>query len=217
VAAALVDTRHEYHHLFAIYVPIAIGVFGVVVVAVAYAVLRYRSRDPRDAARWHEHNRLEGAYALLLAAVVALLLYLTYTAEHRVDTVSARERPSLTIDVTGSEWEWTFTYPGHRITVRSGTLGRRALVVPANEAIRFNLSSADVIHAFWIPLLDYKRDLIPGSTQSVTLMFNHTGTFGGQCAEFCGLRHADMLFTVDAVSSAAFDTWLAGGGRGVAS
>jgi cytochrome c oxidase subunit II len=210
---ALIDTRHEYQQLTSIYVPIAIGVFAFIVLAVAFAVLRYRGRRPDQAARWHENNPLEGGYALLLAGVAAFLLYLTFAAEHRVDTVSARESPSVTVDVTGSKWEWTFRYRAYGITLRSGTVGRQRLVVPVNQPIRFNLSTADVIHAFWVPELRYKRDLIPGATESVTLDFPDAGVFQGQCAEFCGLRHADMIFSVQAVSAGAFTRWARSGGR----
>jgi cytochrome c oxidase subunit II len=212
-AATLVDTRHEYQHLFSIYIPIAIGVFFVIALAIAFCMLRYRRRPLERAARWHENNRLEGGYALLLAGVVAFLLYLTFTAEHRVDTVSARERPSVTVDVIGSKWEWTFRYRGYGITQRSGTVGHQPLVVPTGEAVRFNLSTVDVIHAFWVPEVRFKRDLIPGATQSVTLVFPDAGTFQGQCAEFCGLRHADMVFTVRALAPTAFAKWARGGGK----
>jgi cytochrome c oxidase subunit II len=212
-APTLVQTRHQYEHVFGIYVPIAIGVFVVIVLAIAFAVIRYRRRSPERAARWHEHNPLEGAYAVLLAVIAAFLLYITFTAEHRVDTVAADERPALTIDVTGSKWEWTFTYPAYRFSVRSGTVGRQPLVVPTDEAIRFNLTSIDVIHAFWIPEVRYKRDLTPGSTQRIMLTFGRAGVFAGQCAEFCGLRHPDMVFTVHAVSSARFRAWARSRGR----
>jgi cytochrome c oxidase subunit 2 len=184
-----------------------------IVLVMGLAVLRYRRRPAAKAARWHENNPLEGAYAAFLAVVVAFLLYVTFTAEHQVDTVSARERPSLTIDVTGAKWEWQFALPTYGFSVRSGTVGRQQLVVPTGEAIRFNLVSVDVIHSFWIPALRYKRDLIPGATESVTLMFPTAGAFAGQCAEFCGLRHADMVFTVHAVSPAQFEAWAHSRGR----
>ena len=211
---ALVDTRHEYRHLFSIYVPIAIGVFAVILLATTFAVLRYRRRAPEHAARFSEHNPLEGGYALLLSLIVVFLLYLTFTAERRVDTVANEQRPALTVQVTGAKWEWTFRYPGYGITRHSGTVGRQALVIPTGEAVRFELGSVDVIHAFWIPHTDYKHDAIPGSTQVFTLDFPAAGVFQGECAEFCGLRHADMLFSVHAVSPAAFATWARAGGRG---
>ena len=213
VVPALVNTRSEYDHLFSIYVPIAIGVFVLIVIVVVGSVVVFRRRPVERAARWHENNLLEGSYAGLLACVAAFLLYLTFTAEHRVDTVANRERPAVTVDVTASKWEWTFTYPAYGFSVHSGTVGRQPLVVPANEPVRFNITSVDVIHSFWIPALRYKHDAIPGSTQVATLLFSK-GVFPGQCAEFCGLRHADMTFTAYGVSPAAFMAWAHGKGRG---
>jgi len=166
---ALVSTRREYDHLFSIYVPIGIGVFAVIVFVVAFALIRYRGRAPEQAGRWHEDNPLEGGYALLLTLTVAFLLYLTFTAEHRVDTVANQQRPAVTIDVTGAKWEWTFFYPASGITMRSGTVGHQPLVVPTGVPVRFDLRTLDVIHAFWIPHTNYKHDLIPGSTQVATL------------------------------------------------
>ncbi len=210
---ALVDTRHEYQHLFSIYVPIAIGVFVLIVVVALGAVLIYRRRPAERAARWHENNRLEGSYAVLLTLTVAFLLYLTFTAEHRVDTVANEQRPAVSVDVIGAKWEWTFVYPAYRITQHSGTVGREPLVVPVNAPVRFHITSADVIHAFWIPHLDYKHDAIPGSTQLATLTFTRTGLFQGECAEFCGLRHSDMLFNVRVVPAARFRAWARSGGK----
>src|SRR5947209_16215792 len=103
---ALISTRQEYNALFAVYVPIAAGVFAVIVVVVLAAVLRYRRRDPADASRSSERNPVEAGYAALLTATVAFLLYLTFTAEHRVDTVSLRQTPALTVNVVGAKWEW---------------------------------------------------------------------------------------------------------------
>lgn len=215
--SALVSTHREYQRVFDIYVPIAIGVFALIFVAVLFAVLRFRRRPPERAARWHENNPLELGYAVLLACVVAFLLYVSFSAEHQVDAVSAHQRPSVTVDVTAAKWEWTFQYPAYGISERSGTVGRQVPVVPANQPVRFNLTSPDVIHAFWIPGLAYKHDAIPGSIQRITLSFPHTGLFSGQCAEFCGLRHADMVFTIRVVSAAQFAAWARSGGRSAGS
>jgi cytochrome c oxidase subunit II len=213
ISIALISTRHEYNRLFAIYVPIAAGVFALIALVVIGAVLRYRRRCPANASRRSEHNPLEAGYAILLTATVAFLLYLTFSAEHRVDTVALRESPSLTVDVTGAKWEWEFSYPRYGIVHRSGTVGRQLLIVPADEAIRFNLASQDVIHAFWVPTLDFKRDLIPGAVEHVVLTFTQTGLFQGQCAEFCGLRHADMVFDVRVLTPSVFAAWARSKGR----
>jgi cytochrome c oxidase subunit II len=202
---ALVSTRHQYDHLFAIYVPIAAGVFALIVIVVLASVVRYRRRA--QPARWSENNRLEISYAVLLVLTAAFLIGLTLRAEHKVDTVANHEAPALTVNVTAAKWEWEFRYPRYGIVVRSGTVGRQPLIVPTGEAIRFNLASQDVIHSLWVPEARFKRDLIPGTVEHVTLTFTRSGRFPGQCAEFCGLRHADMVFNVRALSPAAFLRW----------
>lgn len=207
--AALVETSKQYRQLFDIYVPIALGVFALISLAVLFALVRYRGRAPEQAARWHEHNALEGAYAALLVCVVAFLLYLTFSAEHQVDTVAARERPAVLVNVFGAKWEWHFQYPAYGIDRYSGVVGRETLVLPAGEAIRLRLISLDVIHELWVPELRYKHDLIPGYPQEITVTFGRAGSYPGQCAEFCGLYHARMTFTVRAVSPASFAAWAA--------
>jgi cytochrome c oxidase subunit 2 len=208
---ALISTRHEYNSLASIYLPIAAAVFVIVVLAVTLAIVRYRRRPVP--AQFSENNPLEAAYALGLVAIVAFLLYLTYSAEHRVDTVSAHETPAVTVNVLAAKWEWQFSYPRYGITLRSGAVGEQPLVLPAGQAIRFNLASLDVIHAFWVPQLTFKWDAIPGATQSKTLTFEHPGLYPGQCAEFCGLRHPEMIFNVRVVSPAAFARWAQSQGR----
>jgi cytochrome c oxidase subunit II len=211
-APALVSTRGQYDRVASVYLPIAIGVFALITLVILGAVLIFRRRPPERAARWHENNPIEGTYALLLACTAAFLLYLTFSAEHQTDTVSNRQRPAVVINVTASKWEWTFSYPRYGFSVRSGTVGRQPFVVPAGQPVRFNLTSEDVIHSFWIPALRFKHDAISGSTQVITLTFGR-GTFTGQCAEFCGLRHSDMVFTAYAVRPSAFAAWARGRGR----
>jgi cytochrome c oxidase subunit II len=202
----LVSTRHQYDRVASVYLPIAIGVFVLIVLVVLGAVVIFRRRPRERAARWHEQNAIEGTYAVLLACTAAFLLYLTFSAEHQTDTVANRQRPAVVVNVIASKWEWTFNYPRYGFSVRSGTVGRQPLVVPANQPVRLNLQSRDVIHSFWIPALRFKHDAIPGSTQVITLTFGQ-GVFPGQCAEYCGLRHSDMVFTAYAVDPAAFATW----------
>ena len=205
-APALISTRNEYDSLATTYLTIAAVVFVIVVAAIVGAVLRYR--HGREPSRRSESNLLEASYALFLAAIAGALIYLSLSAEHKVDTVANRERPSLTVDVTAAQWEWSFSYPTYGITAHSGVVGFQPLVVPADRAIRFELRSQDVIHSMWIPELEFKRDLIPGYTEHVTLTFTHTGTFSGQCAEFCGLYHPEMIFRVHVVTPSTFQGWL---------
>ncbi len=211
---ALISTRHEYDSLATVYLTIAAVVFGIVVVAIVGAVLRYRRH--REPSRRSENNLVEAAYAVFLAAVAGVLIYLSLSAEHRVDTVANRERPSLTVDVTAAQWEWSFSYPTYGITARSGVVGFQPLVVPADRAIRFDLRSQDVIHSMWIPELEFKRDLIPGYTEHVTLTFTQTGMFSGQCAEYCGIYHPEMVFRVHVMTPTTFQSWLLAHRGGIA-
>src|SRR5947209_6721363 len=152
----LVSTHREYDHLFSIYVPIGLGVLAVIIVGLFAAAVVYRRRPPERAARWHDAHLVEGTYAVILAGVVAFLLWETFTAEQKVDVVANQERGGVTIDVVASRWEWTFYYPRYHITLHSGDAGDGSFVVPVNQPVRFRLSSRDVIHSFWIPALDYK-------------------------------------------------------------
>jgi cytochrome c oxidase subunit 2 len=81
--------------------------------------------------------------------------------------------------------------------------------VPAGRPVRLRLSSADVIHSFWVPQLMPKTDLIPGQVNETWLTANRPGIYRGQCAEYCGLQHALMAFLVVADGPAAFDRWVA--------
>jgi cytochrome c oxidase subunit 2 len=84
------------------------------------------------------------------------------------------------------------------------------LVVPANTEIRFRMTSIDVIHSFWIPYLRFKRDAFPGRATEFDLSFERPGAHvDGVCAEFCGLKHDQMVFDVQVMSRAAFQTWAA--------
>jgi cytochrome c oxidase subunit 2 len=212
-AAALVSTHHDYDRLFSIYVPIGLGILVFIAIGMPIVALVFRRRPPDKAARWHEQHLMEGTYAVVLTAVVAFLLWKTFGIEHQVDTVANQEKGGVTIKVVASRWEWTFYYPRYHITLHSGWTGNASFPVPVNQPIHFYLTSVDVIHAFWVPALDYKHDNFPGSTQEVTLTFPGVGAYPGQCAEFCGFGHSEMVFNARAVTGARFEAWAANHGR----
>jgi cytochrome c oxidase subunit 2 len=199
------DTRHEFGGLFSLY----LWVTGAAVVAVfaltLYAVVRYRRRDGEPSRR-NEAKLAESLYAGGLAIVAFALVAATFRTENRVDPV--RPSPGLRVAITAFEWQWRFEYPDGR-----SVLGTRdqlpTLVVPVNTLIRFTARSDDVIHSFWIPDLRFKRDAFPNRTTTFDLVFDRVGTLVGHCAEFCGLRHANMDFVVRVVSADAFRTWRA--------
>jgi cytochrome c oxidase subunit II len=113
----------------------------------------------------------------------------------------------LRIAVSGEQWWWRVDYhmPGRDAPVSSANEVR----LPQGQRVEFELSSPDVIHAFWIPSIAGKVDMIPGRTTRLVVEPTRTGTFRGACAEFCGESHALMAFSVEVMEPAAFEQWLA--------
>ncbi|HEY2376698.1 MAG TPA: cytochrome c oxidase subunit II [Gemmatimonadaceae bacterium] len=113
--------------------------------------------------------------------------------------------PVLTIHVTGRQWWWQIDYLGPKLQTYLTTANE--IHIPVGQPVRVLLTSADVIHSFWVPKLQGKLDLIPGDTNDIRLRAERPGEYRGQCAEYCGLQHAHMAFTVVADDSATFARW----------
>jgi cytochrome c oxidase subunit 2 len=199
-----VNTREVYDGLAALYVPIAVAVFGLVTLAVIVFAWRGRRRDaPRGP---DENNRFELVYAGLLAVVVAVLLGFTYRA---IDRENARAAgPPLVIRVTAAKWDWRFEYPGGHVETGSPNGAPALLTVPAARQVEFQATSVDVIHGFWVPALKFQRQIIPGQTATFRLVFPRPGfTSSGTCSFFCGLEHARMRFAIRVLSQSDYDAW----------
>jgi cytochrome c oxidase subunit 2 len=119
------------------------------------------------------------------------------------------------VNVVGFRWAWGFNYLDEGVytvglPVGSGTTNDPAtLVLPVNEKVRFELTSPDVIHSFWVPAFLFKMDVIPGKTNVFELTPDKVGTYVGKCAELCGVDHARMLFAVKVVERPEFDAYIA--------
>jgi cytochrome c oxidase subunit II len=200
----VVDTRHEYNQLFDVYVPIALGVFVLFAGAIVFAAIRYRRREGQAPRRRDDAPVAEFIYVIVLAGIVALLASLTFRTEAKVDRVSAT--PALQVNVTASKWKWRFAYPSYGFSLVSADVRPATLVVPTGQTVRFRMSSLDVIHSFYVPALRFKRDAFPEKATTFDLVFDRP-RFMGQCAEFCGLHHADMRFSVEAMPAAEFRSW----------
>jgi cytochrome c oxidase subunit 2 len=114
-----------------------------------------------------------------------------------------RGTTQLTVDVIGHQWWWEARYPA------SGVVTANEIHIPVGTRVRAVVTTGDVIHSFWVPELNRKIDMIPGRRSSILLDAEHAGVFRGQCAEFCGLQHANMSFLVYADPPARFRAWLA--------
>jgi cytochrome c oxidase subunit 2 len=129
-----------------------------------------------------------------------------------INSTAAPERGStkLTVEIVGHDWWWEVRYPA------SGVETANEIHIPVGERVLARVSTADVIHSFWVPELNRKIDMIPGRPGEILLDAEHTGVFRGQCAEFCGLQHAHMSFLVYADPPAQFRAWLAAQKRAAA-
>jgi cytochrome c oxidase subunit II len=116
------------------------------------------------------------------------------------DMGSTDDRP-LEVEVVGHTWWWEVRYPNGAVTANE-------IRIPVGETVRLGLPTADVIHSFWVPELQVKKDHIPGADNQLSVVADHAGRFRGQCAEFCGLQHAHMEILVVAMPGDEFDDWV---------
>ena len=188
------DTQHQFGGVWELY----LVVMAVVVVLVFLATLTplvvfHRRRRHGRPSRRHTATLAESAFALLLVAIAAVLITKTFRTESRIDAVAAT---GDTVEVVAFQWGWTFRHDGR--TVTGDDMHNPTLEVKAGRTIRFRIISRDVIHSFWIPSERFKRDAFPQRWTEFDLTFDKPGTYVGRCAEFCGLQHAGMGFTVKA-------------------
>jgi cytochrome c oxidase subunit II len=108
----------------------------------------------------------------------------------------------LSVEVVGHRWWWEVRYPD------AGVVTANEIHVPADAPVELRLSTADVIHSFWVPELMPKVDLIPGRVNETWFSADRPGEYRGQCAEYCGLQHGHMAFSVVAQPAAQFRSWL---------
>jgi len=185
------------------------GMFGfatVVLIAVVLLWLYAMHRDPGNPDPAHaaaiQRRLIIGGGLILPTASILLLLIIGVPMGQRMHPQQISGQDTAYIEVTGHQWWWEVRYPGTGVTLQN------TLHIPAGTAVNIHLRSSDVIHSFWVPRLAGKLDAIPGVTNILRLQVDEPGTYYGQCAEFCGLQHAHMLFTVEAHTQEDFDTWL---------
>lgn len=152
--------------------------------------------------RVHDRWIIGGGIVLPLLTIAILLLVGVPAGYRMLPVTTAAE--VLRINVTGHQWWWEIHYPD------TGLRLRNEIHIPAGVPVDIHLSTADVLHAFWVPRLAGKLDAVPGRTTILRLQADEPGIYRGQCAEFCGLHHAHMQFTVTAHPPADFHIWQEG-------
>lgn len=188
---------------------LGVPVFTMVVAVLVYSMLRFRvaGEPTEDGPPVRGILGVERAWLAITGGLALLVIVypgLTGLAELRED------KPiDLVVQVEGVQWAWTVRYS------ELGVRARDELVVPVDKRIRFEVTSLDVLHSFWVPAWRMKVDAVPGMTTEVEVTTTKTGSFADdsafrlQCAELCGLYHARMAMPVRVVSQDEFDAWVA--------
>lgn len=213
----------EQKDLLLLIVAIAALVFVAVEAALIYFLIRYRHREGNEPAQIHGHSKIEIAWTIAPALVLAVITVPTVSMIWSQAAVPKGE--SMTVYAVGHQWWWEFVYPDQKVVTAN------EMVIPTDMQVHVELCAAGntavgtpigqpctdpppaigdaVIHSFWVPRLAGKQDVVPGRTNSLTLTADEPGVYPGQCAEYCGMSHGFMKFKVVAATPADFETWLA--------
>lgn len=196
------DLTRSIHGVYGIITWATVVIAAVVLVVLSWVLLRFRDRPgaamPRQT---HGHSLLEIGWTIAPALVLLIIAIPTVQVIFRTQGVA--DPTALQIVVQGRQWWWEFRYP------RLGVVTANELHVPAGRPVLLKLEGWDVIHSFWVPQLAAKRDVIPGRLNEITFTADQPGEYWGQCAEFCGTSHANMLVRVIVDAPDAFDRWVA--------
>jgi cytochrome c oxidase subunit 2 len=178
----------------------AAGVYVVVAALIFWAALRNHGRVVRP-------SRLEDHRFILFGGVLGPVVILMLLAVVTVDTTANLRQPRqgrLRIEVEGVDWFWKVRYLDERFETAN------EIHVPVGRQVEVQLISRDVIHSFWVPQLAGKVDLVPGQRNVLRFTAEAPGSYLGECAEYCGLQHANMRFLVIAQAAADYQRWVAG-------
>jgi cytochrome c oxidase subunit 2 len=203
--------------IYSLFWPIGIiaAVVGVAVIgAVVYMAVRFRYRPGKNEnpKQIHGNTKLEIGWTIVPALLLAIVAVPTVATIF--DLAKNPGPTALQVTVEGKQWWWQFSYPDAKVVTAD------EMVIPTGRDVNVHLTACDpasagapttcnVIHSFWVPELAGKRDVVPGHENTMTLSADKPGTYLGECAEYCGLSHANMRFRVIAKSPADFQTWLA--------
>lgn len=207
------ETGRDVFNLYVVVLILAGIVFVGVEGFILYAVVRYR-RQPGDETlpeQLHGNTTVEIIWTLIPTVIVFILFGVSMVS--LADVEARSDDPGVTVQVDGFQWNWTFRYEDGPVVQSQGG-EPPVLAVPVGEPVRLVLNSLDVNHAFYVPQFLIKRDLIDlgenGRDNELEFTIVEEGTYAGQCAEFCGTSHADMIFVVQAMPRADYDAYIAG-------
>jgi cytochrome c oxidase subunit 2 len=215
-----VTPQAERMSLFWTWSTIAALAVGVITwTLILWPVIAHRKRGDTLPKQFQYNHFLEWIYTGIPTVMVVVLFYFTVTTQNYVLAKADPEDVDVTVDITGFQWNWDFAYRDVRgpdgQTVH--TLGTSSeiplLVLPTNRTIEYNLRARDVIHSFFVPEFNFKRDVFPVPEKNnqdgvFQNSIDREGSFVGRCAELCGIYHAAMNFEVRALNPDRFDRYM---------
>lgn len=202
---------HNFLSLFTIYMIVCTVFYVAVIAALAWSLWHSRrSGEPMTVETGKHHDNapmfrpaLIGWALVILVGLTALTIASFFTDR---SNASVARSPGLTLKVTANQWWWDVVYTTHDASKMIRTANE--IHLPVGVPAEITLESNDVIHSLWIPNLAGKQDLIPGRVTDLQILPRKTGTFRGQCAEFCGIQHTHMALDVTVESKADFERWV---------
>jgi cytochrome c oxidase subunit 2 len=203
---AQADQSEEIKRILLIFIAVAAVVWIGVMLILLFGLVRRKPRreQPLDP---HEGFERRAGSCILIAglATTATVLALSVVSYGAQRTVFANDPPAVTVKVTGHQWWWAVQYQAESPHLTFTTANE--IRVPVGQPVTVELESADVIHSFWVPSLTGKMDLVTGQQNTVQFTAKNAGVYRGQCAEFCGIQHAHMAFTVTALPPDEYRRW----------
>jgi cytochrome c oxidase subunit 2 len=198
--------RHaaEIGHLWNLFLGVTAVIYVLVMIALLLAIVHKRRMEPDEPER--QRSALK-AVSIATGISVIILFSLLISSIFTTRGIANEQTPGQTqMILTGHQWWWQIEYDNVDQSKRFQTANE--LTLPVHTPINIHLRSSDVIHSFWVPNLNGKRDLIPRRDATINLNADRVGVYRGQCAEFCGQQHAKMAFWVNVVSPGDYDRWL---------
>ncbi len=180
-------------------------VWGLIIAAVI--LYRRRAHDEGFPKQTAYNVPIEFLYTV--APLVMILTLASFVWKDQSDLTALTSKSTHTVGVVAFRWSWAFNYEQEGVYEVGTPDAAPTLWLPVDERTRFELTSPDVDHSFWVPDFLFKMDVIPGRTNKFELTPDKLGTFPGRCAELCGVDHSAMLFTVKVVSRADYDKHIA--------
>lgn len=194
----------EQSDLYRIIIYLSIGVFVLVEALILYSSLHFaKNKDDNSPPKQvHGNTRLEIIWTALPVLLVITIFFLSVRTVRAI-SFPGKDNNTVQLQIVGHRWWWEFDYP------ELGIVTANELHIPVGAVVEADLSSVDVIHSFWVPQLSGKVDAIPGQMNNIWFRGDEIGEYHGQCAEFCGLNHANMRIKVVVESQADFEAWVA--------